>query len=219
MAPAALQGPSLFRHPLAAAVVAEVAERGFEAAAITEITARAGVAKEEFDRLFIDKDDAVLRVFEAYIDDFERRVKRAFDSAPAWPDNLRAAAYALVRWIRRHPDATRFGMVEVLGAGEMVRLRREEVFIWCAALIDAGRAAAPDPEAVPQAAALIAVGAVVEVLNRDGQGTLEGDLVELVAQIMYGAVRPYLGEELARRELEIPPPADLRPPPDPGAWR
>jgi hypothetical protein len=29
---------------------------------------------------------------------------------------------------------------------------------------------------------------------------------ETVPELMYGAVRPYLGEAAARRELDIPPP-------------
>jgi AcrR family transcriptional regulator len=204
-----LEGPALFAHPLAAAVVAEIAHCGYPDAGIEAIINRAGVDRAEFNRLFVDKADAVLRVFEAYIDDFQRRVGRAFDRYPSWPDSLRAAAYATTAWMRDYPDATRFGMVAVLEAGEMARLRREEVFRWCAQLIDAGRAAAPDPEAVLQGAPLIAVGAVVEVLNRDGQGTLGAAPVQLVPELMYGAVRPYLGEEAARRELAIPPPPDL----------
>ena len=204
-----LEGPALFRHPLAGAVVATVVERGYDAATVEQMIARGGVGKAEFERLFDSKADAVLRVFEAYIDDFERQVKAAFDAAPPWPDSLRAAAYELIRWMREHPDAAPFGMVEVLEAGEMSRLRREKVFGWCAALIDAGRAVAPEPDAVPEGAALIAVGAVVETISRSSQGTLETDPVELVPQLMYGAVRPYLGEEAARAELSIPPPEDL----------
>jgi len=44
---------------------------------------------------------------------------------------------------------------------------------------------------------------------REGQGRLSSAPVELVPELMYGAVRPYLGEEAARRELTIPPPPDL----------
>jgi hypothetical protein len=53
------------------------------------------------------------------------------------------------------------------------------------------------------------VGSVVEGLRRQQEGTLPGDVVSLVPRMMYVAVRPYLGEEAARRELEIPPPPDL----------
>jgi hypothetical protein len=99
-------------------------------------------------------------------------------------------------------------MVGVLDAGEMAQVRREEVFRWCASLVEAGREASPG-EPPPRSAALITVGAVVEGLRRQQEGTLRGDPVEVVPQMMYRAVRPYLGEEAALRELGIPPPPDL----------
>jgi AcrR family transcriptional regulator len=199
----------LFRHPLAAAVVAEIAERGYGEARVAAIAERAGVEESVFWSLFDDKADAVLRVFEAYIDDYERKVGNAFESHSTWPDSLRAAAYATTRWMRSYPEATRFGMAAVLEAGEMARVRREDVFRWCAGLIDTGREVAPDPEAVPDGAALMAIGAIVEILTRQVQGTVEADPVEMVPELMYGAVRPYLGEEAARRELAMPPPPEL----------
>lgn len=211
MRPRRLDGRALFRRPLAAAVIAVVAEHGYARASVEEIAARAGVEHGEFEGLFADKHDAVLRVFEAYIEDFKAEVGGAFEAGGTWPDSLRAAAYAMTRWIRRYPEATRFGMVSVLEAGDMALILRENSFRWGADLIDAGRTVAPDPTTIPASAALIAVGAVGEILAREQQGTIDADLIELVPQLMYGAVRPYLGEEAARRELSIPPPADLLP--------
>jgi AcrR family transcriptional regulator len=199
------EGPALFDHPLAAAVIEVVAVRGYEEASVEEIVARAGVDRAEFDLLFTGKADAVLRVFESYIDNFRYRAGRAYASAPTWPENLRAAAYELVAWIEDHPHAYEFGMVRILDAGEMARLRREELFTWCGGLIDAGRAVAADPAAVPPAAPMIAIGAVVEVLTRHAAGDMEGSLTEIVPELMYGAVLPYLGEEAAREELAHAP--------------
>ncbi len=209
--PGRLEPGALFAHPLAAAVIATIAERGFAAATVEEMSARAGVERAEFDRIFDGREDAAAQVFDAYAEDFERRAQRAFDSESGWPDNLRAAAYETTRWIRDYPEGTAFGMVVSLEAGEEVRLRRERTFRWCAGLIEQGRLVAPEPSAVPEGAALMAVGAVTEILARQVQGTLEADPVEMVPQLMYGAVRPYLGEAAARRELSIPPPADLAP--------
>lgn len=197
----ALRGPALFDHPLAGAVIEVVAERGYEGADVAEIVARAGVGRAEFERLFAGKADAVLAVFEAYIDNFRWRAGRAYESEESWPDNLRAAAHELIAWIEDHPAAYRFGMVEVLAAGEMARLRREELFTWCAGLIDAGREVAPDPGAVAAAAPLAAIGAVVETLTFHAAGRVEEPLTELVPELMFCAVRPYLGEEAARAEL------------------
>jgi AcrR family transcriptional regulator len=205
-----LEGPALLVHPAAAAVMAVLRERGFELASEPELASRAGMEEAEFARQFAGKEDAALRVFEAYIDDFKGRVGAAFAGEEAWPGSLRAAAYEVTRWMGDHPDVTWFGMVGALEAQELARVRREETFRWCADLIDLGRAAAPDPGAVPRSAPLMAVGAVAETLRRQQEGSLVADPVEAVPEMMYGAVRPYLGEEAARRELEIAPPADLR---------
>jgi AcrR family transcriptional regulator len=210
MAPSApLDGPALFRHPLAAAVMEVLAERGYPAATVDQFFARAGLDPAEFEARPPDKADLVLRVFHAYIADFEAKVRSAYAAAPSWPDNLRAAAYEVTRWMRDHPAAAWFGMVGVLEAGEMGRVMREDVFRWCAQMIDDGRTASPHPESVPLGAPLLAVGAVAEILTRQLQGTIIADPIETVPKLMYGAVRPYLGEEAARRELAIPPPPDL----------
>lgn len=204
--PERIEGPALFAHPLAAAVVKTVAERGYDAATVEEISARAGVSPREFERLFADKADAVLRVFEAHIDDFRRQVQRAYDRYPEWPESLRAAGYAAIDWVERHPGTLHYGMVDILEAGEMARVRREDLFRWCAGLIDAGREVAPEPAAVASGAALMAVGAIVELITRNTQEAGEAELAEVLPEMMYGAVRPYLGEAVAQRELSMPRP-------------
>jgi AcrR family transcriptional regulator len=216
---ARLEGQTLFDHPLSAAVMTVLVERGYAAASVEEFISGGAIDRAEFEAQFRDKDDVVLRVFEAYIADFKSRVKAAYDSAPSWPENLRAAAYAVARWIGEYPDATGFGTVGILEAGEMARVRREGLFRWSAQLIDAGRAVAPDPDAVPQGAALMAIGSVVEALSRQVQGGDGADPPQLVAPMMYAAVRPYLGEEAARRELSIPLPPDLAAQRDPDPHR
>ncbi|MBS1885799.1 MAG: hypothetical protein JSU06_01280 [Actinobacteria bacterium] len=193
--------PALLVHPLCAAVVEVVAARGYAEASVEEMIERAGVGRQEWDHLFTDKADAVLRVFECHAEDFKRRVGRAFAEAPGWPDNLRAAAWQIVTLIEAYPAAYRFGVWRILEAGEMARLRREELFAWCASLVDAGRTVCPDPAAVPNAAAVIATGAAIDALTRHAAGELDRRPADLVPALMYGAVRPYLGEEAARTEL------------------
>jgi AcrR family transcriptional regulator len=211
MARASLDGPALFHHPLAAAVIEVVVKRGYREAAIAEMLARAGTSPEEFERVFTDKEDAVLRVFAASIEDFKARIGAAFGSLPEWPENLRAAAYEAARWMLAHQAATRLVLVEVFEAGERALAMRDDLVAWCAELIDVGREVAPDPEAVPSGASLVAMGATAEILTRHVQANAEIVPIVILPQMMYGAVRPYLGEEAARRELLIPLPEDLRP--------
>jgi AcrR family transcriptional regulator len=204
-----LAGGRLLLHPLTTAVVEVVNERGYELADVETIIERAGISRSEFDRYFEDKADLVMRIVEAALAYFRERVEAAYREGGKWPDNIRAAAYETARWLIEFPEATRFVMISATAAGEMVRARREEIFRWGASLVDGGRPLAGDPEGVPQRAGLLAIGAVVEELRRSQEGRLEGKIVAAVPRLMYAAVRPYLGEEAARRELQIPLPPDL----------
>jgi AcrR family transcriptional regulator len=208
---AADRWPDPFTDPLASALVEIVAERGYEATDVDAVIARAGITMAEFRARFADKEDCVQQVFEGFIEDFLMQVRGAFEAEERWPTSLRAAAYATTDWIDDHPATARFGMVDVLAArNEMIRVRREEIFVYCAGLIDAGRALAPEPAAVPESAAVMAIGAVVQIVARRMQTGGDLELGRLVPELMYGAVRPYLGEEAARAELDAPRPARRR---------
>jgi AcrR family transcriptional regulator len=196
--------------PLARAVVAVVQERGYEHAHLEDFAARAGISPAELSRRFPDKSRLTLAVLDGGIADFEGRVGAAYERFPDWPDNLRAACWEAAAWIGEHPDEVWFGMVGLLGAGDMVLARREGLFRWATGLVDAGRSVAPEPDRVPRSAAVHMVGSVVETVRRYQEGTLVGDAFTTVPRIMYGAVRPYLGEVAARRELEIGPPTGWR---------
>jgi hypothetical protein len=204
-------GAELFAHPLARATMEELRDRGYEEAEVAAICATVGIGPEDLPPPMREKRHLVIAVSEAYAGDFQAQVGAAFDREPAWPASLRAAAYEVVRWISQHPEATWWGTVGLLEAGEAARARRDEIFTWAGGLIDAGRAAAPDPAAVPEQASTIAIGSIVETLGRRMQGGISGDPVDGVKWLMYAAVRPYLGEDGAKAELEIPPPPDLDP--------
>jgi AcrR family transcriptional regulator len=195
---------------LAQAVVAVVQDQGYEHSDLEDFAARAGISRAELARRFPDKSRLTVAVLDGGIADFKGRVGAAYARFPTWPDNLRAACWEAAAWIGEHPGEVWFGMVGLLGAGDMVLVRREGLFRWATGLVDSGRAAAPEPENVPASAAVHVVGSVVETLRRYQEGTLVGDAFTTVPRIMYGAVRPYLGEEAARRELEIPPPTGWR---------
>jgi AcrR family transcriptional regulator len=196
--------------PLARTVVAVVQEHGYENSGLGAFAARAGVTTDALTRRFDTKRRLTLAVLDGGIADFKGRVGAAYARFPTWPENLRAACWESAAWIGEHPDEVWFGMVGLLGAGDMVLARREGLFRWASGLVDAGRAVAPEPDLVPPSAAVHVVGSVVETVRRYQEGTLVGDAFTTVPRIMYGAVRPYLGEEAARRELKIPPPAGWR---------
>jgi AcrR family transcriptional regulator len=182
-----------------------VIERGYEATSVDQVAALAGVGRAEFERFFASKEECAIAVFDHFQADFETKVMAAYASEPTWPDNLRAAAYAIADWSTQNPRGMRFGTVEMLWISEDAQARRLQGFETFLGMIEAGRQAAPDPDSVPPHTAGRLMGSMAEILTRRMQG--KGfDARAFVPELMALIVTPYLGEEAAARELAIPPP-------------
>jgi AcrR family transcriptional regulator len=193
------------RERLKEAMLELVIEQGYEATTIEELVDLAGVGRAEFDDHFASKEECAIAVFDHFQADFETKVMAAYASEPAWPDNLRAAAYAIADWSAENPRGMRFGTVEMLWISEAAQARRLHGFETFLGMIEAGREVAPDPDQVPPHTAGRLMGSVAEILTRRMQG--KGfDARAFVPELMALIVAPYLGEETAARELAIPSP-------------
>lgn len=195
--------PDPYRDPLALAVVQEVFERGRQASA-GGLIARSGVSASEFNQRYGTLEGCALDAYERFIASYERRIGGAFNAEKSWRDSLRAAAYATADWMEENPTLVGFGMTGVLQMNsELCRVRREEVFVFCADLIDRGRTEPSDIEA-DEAAAMFAIGSIIQLLTFRLQSGVPIEPHAIVPEMMYSVVRAYQGEDVAREELALP---------------
>jgi AcrR family transcriptional regulator len=185
-------------------------ESGYEAVSLEQVVAAAGGERADFDRAFASKQDCAIAVLKDLTNDNLRAAREAYEGEARWPDSLRAAAYAEARWIVANPKKVRFGFVEMLWAGELAQAVREAAIREYIGMVDGGRAVAADPDSIPASTAEAAIGSITEMLMKKLQQGQPPDPWLFVPELMYLAVRPYLGEELAQRELAIPPPSPRR---------
>jgi len=201
--------PEDARDRLAAATAELMAARGYEGLTITAIVDRAGVDRAEFDRRYDDLQDCVLKTYWYFSEEFNTRISAAYEAGESWRDGFRTAAYAAARYIRDNPDVVRFGTVEMFGAGLMAQAYRQSHLQQLVDLIDAGRQELDDPDSVGRGVAEATFGSIYERIVKEiqgGRGT--GHAESFVPDLMYIAMRPYLGHERAREELSIPPPPE-----------
>jgi AcrR family transcriptional regulator len=183
------------------------AERGYNDVTIEMLTERAGVSRADFDHHFTGKDDCHLQIFWENSIGFDRQVHGAFEAESEWPDALRASAYAAARYIRDHPRNVAYGVTLMFSAGDLAQAYRDEQLQPLVDLIDAGRQELDDPDSMTRAVAEATIGSFYQLLIsqlESGEGL--GSAESLVPELMFLAVRPYLGDEVAREELAIPPP-------------
>jgi hypothetical protein len=194
------------RAPYAEALIELAFDSDYETVTVEQIVAVAKGTRDEFERIFGSKQACAIAAVSEITEDNLRVVQKAFESEEGWPDSLRTGAYAQARWVAENPKRVRFLMFETLWASELTGALRDQFLAGYTAMIDAGRGVAPDPESVPPLAAVSVIGAITQTIARYSNETLEGDPIAAVPEMMYLAVRPYLGEEAARRELAILPP-------------
>jgi AcrR family transcriptional regulator len=197
------------RQRIREAMIDLVLADGYEETTVERVIERSGVDCACFERHFRDKDDLYLQLFEEIADAFDTDVLTAFHRHVVWRDSLRACAYAAARHLRDHPRETRFGVVQMFVAGDLAQAHRERQLHRMVDLIDLGRQELDDPDSMSRGVAEGVIGSIYGLLVRELQG---GDGVRsaesYVPDLMYIAVRPYLGDEVAREELKIPPPPE-----------
>lgn len=207
MSPPRDPGLSEVRERLAPATVDVVLARGYEETTVERLCERAGVSRAEFDREFSGVEECVLAVLDFKTARFKEVLYGVYEREPRWRDGLRAAAYAAARFIRENPRYTLFSTMMMNGATELARTRRDMAVQMLSGLIDAGRYELEDPSSVSQETSMAVVGAIYELLQKElsrGRGTARAE--DYVPQLMYLAVRPYLGHAEALKELSIPAP-------------
>jgi AcrR family transcriptional regulator len=201
--------PAPERERICQALIDLVLERGYERTSVDSVLERAGVGRADFDRHFSGKEDCFAQTFSSHVATaFEARVFGAFERHRDWRDGLRASAYEAARFMRDNPREARFGSIELSAVGPAAEALRERVLQRIVDLLDGGRQELDDPGSMTRAAAEATLGSIYAIGVREVEQGTGGSFESLVPELMYIAVRPYLGEEVAREELTIPPPEE-----------
>ncbi|MGN6253769.1 MAG: TetR/AcrR family transcriptional regulator [Solirubrobacterales bacterium] len=198
--------PEVERQRILEALVEVCVARGYRGTSVPLVAERAGVSEETFEQHFADLEDC----FAAYIlegrEAFFVAVGAAMVDKSEWRKQIRAAAYAMLRFWREDVRRARMMLIEVLAAGPRAQLIRDEGMELMFDLIDQGRSQMEDPEMLSRTTAEAVGGAI---FNQMHIALERGELdrgEEMVPQLMYTVVLPYLGTEAALEELELPPP-------------
>jgi AcrR family transcriptional regulator len=196
------------RERIREAMIDLVLEHGYEKTSVEIVCQRAGVGPQEFESRFAGKADCVAQIFDRSSDDYLRHVWAAYESHQAWRDGLRAAGYASAWFFEHRSREVRFGLVEMTRAGGEHQAKAELIVRSAVDMIDAGRRELEDPDSMSRSTAEWVAGSFMQMALKRVSESGELHVTELVPELMYTAVRPYLGEEVALEELRIPAPAE-----------
>jgi AcrR family transcriptional regulator len=195
------------RERLLAAILRTAAELGYSEFSVQDVLDRAGVSRPTFYEHFENKEDAFLAAFEAAGSRLRERIEAASEGAGSWRDRLRLALEELLRFVREEPDAAITLVVDARAASSDALRKRDELLEHFATCLDAQvRTSLPDPAAPSSVSAAGIVGGIESLLYSRLYRGGAGDVDSLLPSLMYFAVLPYEGHEVANEEMNAATP-------------
>jgi AcrR family transcriptional regulator len=185
------------RQRIIDALVQCVARGGYERTSVLQISRLAEVPEPVFEEHFASKEDCLNAALNELIGALQRIVLERVAGGSSWVERVRLGLQTLLMALACHPDGARVTLVEYLGAGEPAVTRMRSAAASFVPGIEAGRAQMQDTAHLPPQISEAVVGGIVAILHRR---VLEGDtaeLPELLPDLLYFALNPFLGHELA----------------------
>jgi len=185
------------RERLIAGLATAVAEKGYRAVTITDVTKQARVSRRVFYENFEGKEECFLAAFEVVIAHIRELAAEAISSANDWPGRAIAAARAVLLFFAAEPDLARLCLVESQAAGPTVSARFHEAVHEVVPYLQQGRAERGSARQLPPTTEESILGALVLLASRKVAAGEAAQLEDLLPDFAEFILAPYVGTEKA----------------------
>ncbi|HWA55547.1 MAG TPA: TetR/AcrR family transcriptional regulator [Solirubrobacterales bacterium] len=189
------------RERLLEAAIRVVAEKGYAATTVADLTREAGISRTTFYAMFDDKEGCFLAAYDGIVDALVRRVATAYESEEEWPQRARAGLAALLEALAEEPDVARLALVDVGSAGPAAQRRFRAAMQRLTPFFEEGRDFAPGGRNLPANTSRMAIGAVAGVIADELTEDRAEDLPKLLSDVLFATLVPYIGPDAAAREV------------------
>ncbi len=190
------------RDRLLDAAVRVVAEKGYGATTVGDLTKEAGVSRTTFYELFDDKEQCFLAAYDNAVEVLVRRVTAAYELAGSWPERATAGLSALLEVLASEPALARLSLVEIGNAGPAAQRRHRAAMQRLTPLFEEGRDHAPGGRNLPANTSRMAIGGVTGLISDELLAGRAEQLPGLLSDVFFATLVPYIGPGAAAREVE-----------------
>ncbi|MEX2195031.1 MAG: TetR/AcrR family transcriptional regulator [Thermoleophilaceae bacterium] len=189
------------RERLIDAMAEACAEKGYRATSVADVVAGARVSRATFYELFHDKEDCFLAAYDTILAQFLGKVIGAYQQDATWAQRIRFGLETILRFGASEPAFARMCLIEVLAAGPAAVERYQGGVRVVAALVDEGQDFAEAGRRLPPRVGRAVVGGGVALVRDELIAGRAERLPELLPDLLYTTLVPYLGHEGALLEM------------------
>lgn len=188
------------RERILAAVADGVAEKGYAALTVEHIVRLAGVSRRTYYDQFSGKRDAFFAAYDASVEQCMLAAATGFASGHEWPEQVRLALRAALRFFADEPAFTRMGMVDMPLVGPDGQTRHFAARASFEVFLAPGAALArwPIRPLVPRTIG----NGIFELIYARIVRNRARELPDLLPAMTYHCIAPYLGPNAAAAEAE-----------------
>lgn len=186
------------RARIVSALAEEVAENGYQAATVTAIVKRAGIARNTFYENFSSKEDCFLAVQELAMSRALEHVVEAAGELEEWSQRVVAGLAGFLDFIAEEPALARACIVESLAAGPGPARQHQESLQSFVSLFKLGRDVSPYGKELPESLEEAMIGGVFWIVHQRLLQSADGEIRELLPELAEFVLTPYLGVEAVR---------------------
>jgi AcrR family transcriptional regulator len=190
------------RERMLLAVAEAVAEQGFATTTVADIIARARLSRRTFYEHFADKQECYLAAYDTVVEQLLVAVNQAYEQGEGWTQKVHDGLETFLAYLAAEPAFARMCIVEVVAAGPEARGRRDAAMRVFVDFLEPGRDEAPDGVVVPMLASEVVVGGIYEIIYSRLQRDAADELLEMLPELLYCALVPYIGHAAAERAVQ-----------------
>ncbi|HTD09878.1 MAG TPA: TetR/AcrR family transcriptional regulator [Solirubrobacteraceae bacterium] len=179
-----------------------IAERGYTAATIADITKLAGVDGRAFYRLFNDKQEVFDAIYEHGLQHTMATVARAYFAGDPWPERMWEALRVIAQSAQSNPAGTNLGLIAAYAVSPAAAQRAEDARATFTLFLQEGYRY-EQQGGQPSALALEAIAAsVFELVYRRARERASRDTARLLPHLAHLCLTPFMGVEDAELFIE-----------------
>jgi AcrR family transcriptional regulator len=192
------------RDRITAGIIAAVAERGYQNAKVTDITAAAGLSRRAFYTHFKSKEECFFVTFDLIADHLRRAAAAAAEPYEEWPDRVGARLAAVLDVFAANPDLARYVLIAPPRAGERIASRYRQAMDEVLAEVTEGMPAEYAERQPSRAAEHAMMGGAAALIVRKVEAGEGADLQQLRPHLLEMTLTPFLGREAAVERAQRP---------------
>jgi AcrR family transcriptional regulator len=190
------------RERLFEAMLAELAETGYDRVNLADVLTISGTAQADFEAEFPDKDSCLFAAYEQLTERLLLTASQGCAAGDVWPHRVSCGLAALLDELAARPPMAQVAIGAFPAIGPRARARYQSFVEGFAALLKEGREFSERGEELPAEVEMLAVGAAEAIVFDEVEAGRAAQLPALGPAILFSVLVPFLGPERASAEMQ-----------------